>query len=387
MRPHRPTSPNKRANTINISRTRDAIQVGFDNGWHVGVQLAVWRDGEPVVSYADGVSHDDVPLTTDSLMPWFSGTKLVTAVAVAIACERGLIALDEPVARVIPEFGAHGKDVVTFRHVLTHTGGFRRPNGEEIFVGGIEPTALMQKIYDAPLEDGWVPGQRAGYHPVTGFDVLGEAVRRVDGRDFTDFVSEEIFERLGMVDSWMAMSAERKVAYGERIVVMHDTSGAKPEPLQRFMRDAGLSWLDASGSGVGPLHELVLVPEMLRRGGEFEGERILSPETVADVTARHRTNMQDETFGALMDWGLGVMLNSIHYTGKPAPYGYGMHAGADAFGHGGRQSSVTFADPENGLSVSFGCNGMPGELVNTRRTQPVLTALYEDLGLLSHRGV
>lgn len=347
----------------------------------------MWRDGSPVVSYAAGVSRDDVPLTKDSLMPWFSGTKLVTAVAVAIACERGLFALDEPVARVIPEFGAHGKDAVTFWHVLTHTGGFRRPHGEEIFVGGIEPNALLQKIYDAPLEDGWVPGERAGYHPVTGFDVLGEAVRRVDGRAFDDFVSEEIFERLGMVDSWMALPPERKVAYGDRIVVMHDTSGAAPEPLHRFMRDAGLSWLDPSGSGVGPLHELVLVPEMLRRGGEFEGERLLSAETVASMAARHRTNMRDETFGALMDWGLGVMLNSIHYTGAPAPYGYGMHAGEDAFGHGGRQSSVTFADPENGLSVSFGCNGMPGEAVNTRRTQPVLTALYEDLGVLSPRRV
>lgn len=379
-------SLNTPANSIDLARTRAAIQVGTDAGWHIGTQLAVWRDGAPIISYAEGFSHDRVALTPDSLMPWFSGTKLVTSVAVALVWERGLIDLDASVATVIPEFGVRGKDAITFRHVLTHTGGFRRPAGtDEVFIGGIDPDTLMQAIYDAPLEGGWVPGQRAGYHPVTGFNVLGEAVRRVDGRAFDDFVAEEIFERLGMADSWLAMSPERKVAYGDRIVVMHDTSGDTPKPIHRFTRDSGLSWLEASGSGVGPVHELVRVAEMLRQGGELEGERILAPETVRAMTSRQRTNMKDETFLAMMDWGLGVMINSIHYTGKPAPYGYGDHAGADAFGHGGRQSSVVFADPENGLSVAFACNGMPGEAVNQRRTQPVLSALYEDLGVLSSR--
>jgi CubicO group peptidase (beta-lactamase class C family) len=89
--------------------------------------------------------------------------------------------------------------------------------------------------------------------------------------------------------------------------------------------------------------------------------------------------MKDETFGAVIDWGLGPMVNSIQYTGKPAPYGYGDHASPDAFGHGGQQSSVVFADPGYGLSVVFAANGRPGEPNNHRRTQPVLTALYEDL--------
>ena len=82
---------------------------------------------------------------------------------------------------------------------------------------------------------------------------------------------------------------------------------------------------------------------------------------MAALTARRRAGMLDETFGAVMDWGLGVMVNSWHYAGKPTPYGYGDHAGRDAFGHGGRQSSLVFADPEHGLSVAFAANGMPGE--------------------------
>ncbi len=366
-----------------LEETTAAIRAGFDAGWHVGAQMAVWRDGHPLFTLAEGSARPGVAMTDASLMPWFSGTKLVTATAVVQLWDRGRLDLGQTVASVIPEFAAHGKDAVTITHVLTHTGGFRRPAGtDEMFVGGIEPGALLTRIYDAPLEDGWVPGERAGYHPVTGFHLLGEIVRRIDGRAFDAYVSEEIFEPLGMADSWMALTPKRVRAYGDRLVAMHDTSVSPPRVIDRFLDEGGFSWVEPSSSGVGPTHELVRLAEALRRGGELDGERVLSADAVAALTARRRAGMFDQTFGAVMDWGLGVMVNSWHYAGKPTPYGYGDHAGRDAFGHGGRQSSLLFADPEHGLSVAFAANGMPGEPANHRRTQPVISALYRDLGLV-----
>lgn len=352
-----------------LSKTLTAIQAGFDAGWTVAAQLAVWRNGEPIVDFAQGAR------TTD-LMPWFSGTKLVTSVAIAQLVERGSLDYDQLVVDVVPEFGTHGKERITLRHVLTHTGGFRRPAGADaLFAGGIEPSELLTRTCDASLE--WEPGTRAGYHPVTGFHLLGEMIRRVDGRAPQDYLAEEIFESLGMADSWLALSDARADAYGDRIVVMYDTTTQPPRPVS----PKKYSWALPSSSGLGPINELVRVAEALRRGGELDGERILQPASVATMTARARINMKDETFGAIIDWGLGPMVNSIHYTGQPAPYGYGKHAGRGAFGHGGQQSSVVFADPEYGLSVAFACSGMPGEPNNHRRTQPVLTALYEDLSL------
>lgn len=359
---------------VAIPKALAAIAVGFERGWHVGVQLAVWRDGAPVIDHAEGVARAGVAMRPDSLMPWFSCTKLVTAVAVAQQLERGRLHLDQPVAAVVPEFAANGKASITLRHVLTHTAGFRRPAGtDELFSGGVEPQALLRATFDAPLE--WEPGTRAGYHPVTAFHVLGEMIRRVDGRPIEDYVSEEIFEPLGMADSWLALPDERLAAYGDRVVEMHDTTVSPPRPVPQ----RSYAWPLPSSSGLGPCNELVRVAEALRQGGALEGERILLPESVALLTARHRQAMRDETFGAVIDWGLGVMVNSIQYTGRPAPYGYGQHASPDAFGHGGQQSSVVFADPAAGLSVAFACNGRPGEAANHQRTQPVLTALYEDL--------
>jgi CubicO group peptidase (beta-lactamase class C family) len=207
-------------------------------------------------------------------------------------------------------------------------------------------------------------------------------VRRLDGRALDDYVAEEIFEPLGMADSWLALTPERARAYGDRIVVMHDTSTQPPRAIPRFERETGFAWVEPSSSGIGPLTDLVRLAEALRRGGELDGERILSAHAVAEMTQRRRTGKRDETFGMVMDWGLGVMVNSWHYQHKPAFYGYGDHAGRDAFGHGGRQSSVVFADPESQVSAAFAANGMPGEPANHRRTQAVITALYEELGLV-----
>lgn len=216
---------------------------------------------------------------------------------------------------------------------------------------------------------------------MTGFHVLGEVVRAIDGRPFDAYVSEEIFERLGMADAWMALPAERVAAYSTRMAEMHDTSGDTPKVLSRFTRPDGWAEVHPSGSGVGPMGDLVRLIDALRQGGTLDGERILSADATADLVARHRRGMTDETFGWIIDWGLGVMVNSWQYRSQPTPYGYGAHASPDTFGHGGMQCGLSFADPVHELSVALGFNGMPGEAKNHRRTQPVVTALYEDLGL------
>src|SRR5204863_8448629 len=101
--------------------------------------------------------------------------------------------------------------------------------------------------------------------------------------------------------------------------------------------------------------------EMLLRGGAFDGGRILSPQTVAAMTARHRVGMMDRTFKHIMDWGLGFIINSSQYGDPEVPYGYGEYASPHTFGHSGAQSSCAFCDPQHGLVVAWVCNGRPGE--------------------------
>jgi CubicO group peptidase (beta-lactamase class C family) len=249
----------------------------------------------------------------------------------------------------------------------------------------------VARVVATEPEQGWVPGRRAGYHLRGTFFLLGEIVRLLDGRPFDRYVRDEIFLPLGMTDSWLAMAPEQARAYGSRLGVMYDTSGRVradgPRPFSAFQAENGAynAYVRCvpGASGVGPMGDLVRIAELLLANGRLLDQQLLLPQTVAAMTARHRVDLQDETFGARIDWGLGVMVNSWHYQQRPAPYGYGDHASARTFGHGGVQSSLCFADPEAGLAVALVCNGMPGEAANHRRTQPVVTALYEDLGLTS----
>lgn len=371
---------------MTLDRAVALLEQGRADGLHLGAQLEVRRAGHEAISVAIGEARPGVPMRPDSLLPWFSCTKPCTAVAVAQLWEQGRIDLDEPVATYVPEFGAGGKERVTVRHVLTHTGGFRsvRPAAD---VWRLEWDELVARICATPLEDGWVPGARAGYHAVTGFHLLGELVQRVDGRAFSDVVSEDILEPLDMGDSWMQLTEARYAAYGERMAVMYDTGASAPEPVPVRGMDSwrGFRRASPSGGGLGPMGDLVKLFEMFLGGGEREGERVLRPETVAAMTSRQREGMTDETFGMIIDWGLGLMINSWSYRQAPTSYGYGEHASPGAFGHGGQQSSLVFADPAHGLAVALGTNGRPGEPANHRRTQPVITALYEDLGLAERR--
>ena len=364
---------------MTLERTHAALEKGRVDGYHPGAQLEVWHRGQLVASIAIGEARPGVAMTAATLLPWYSCTKAVTAVALLQQWDRGKVALDEPVATLIPEFAQAGKDAITLRHVLTHTGGFRHVEGSLWRASWDDAVAM---VCAAPIEEGWVPGERAGYHDVTGFLVLGEVVRRADGRDYDAYVAEEIFEPLDMADSWVRLSPERVASYGDRLGVMYDTTKkAHPAVLPGYDDGRAYQRAQPSGSGVGPMRDLVRLYLALAGGGELEGQRVLSVPAVDSMMARHRTALVDETFGMVIDWGLGLLVNSFHYRNRPTSYGFGKHASRRTAGHGGRQSSLAFCDPENELAVAVCCNGMPGEPGNHRRTQPILTAVYEDLGL------
>jgi CubicO group peptidase (beta-lactamase class C family) len=355
------------------------MNVASANGLHRGAQLHVRHRGD-AADVCVGDARDGVAMTPDRLLPWFSCTKLVTAVAVLQLWERGALALDDPVADHVPEFAAAGKGSVTIRHLLTHTAGLALPLGDD-------PTAdtwddLLAAACSAPLREHWRPGWRAAYDPRGGFHVLGEVVQRVAGRPFADHSSEEVLEPLGMGDSWMALDPTRRRDYGARVGSMWATApGKQARLIQTYEEPEAFAEARPSSGGIGPARDLVRVPAMLLGRGSLDGERLLTEATVEAATARHRAGLKDETFGAIIDWGLGIMVSSSQYLGRPAPYGYGNHASLRAFGHGGSQSSIAFADPEHDLAVALICNGLPGEPAHHRRTQPVLTSIYEALGL------
>ena len=363
-----------------LPRTSAAIERGMSAGLHIGAQLYVSTDGKAVTDLAFGEARPGVPMTPDTLMVWLSAGKPITAVAIAQLWERGLLGLDDLVVRYIPEFGPHGKDRITIRQLLTHTAGIRGVAN----AWTDEPwDTIIARICAARPEPGWVPGEKAGYHLASSWYVLGEIVRRVSGRPLDQFAREEIFQPLGMKDSWLALPPERYAEYGQRIGWMRDDESNQGPDVPNMSDDtmAGAALLKPGRSARGPARELGYFYEALLAGGVRNGTRILSPETVRAMTTPQRLGMFDRTFKHVMDWGLGFIIDSKRYDKGAAPYGYGAHASPRAFGHGGSQSSTGFADPEHGLAVALIFNGRCGEERHDQRLRSVLAALYEDLHL------
>jgi CubicO group peptidase (beta-lactamase class C family) len=300
--------------------------------------------------------------------------------------------LDDPVARHLPEFAVHGKERITLRHLLTHTAGIRMLDTGWPAAPWEE---IVARIAGSRPEPRWAPGEKAGYHLASSWFLLGEVVRRLDGRPFERYVREEIFAAAGMADSWVGLPAERYRTYAEagRIGAVHLTEPATPaggapaagsRREQSWTSEARLATANPGGNGFGPMRDLGRFYEMLLAHGAGPAGRVLSPQAVEAMTARHRVGMFDHTFRHVMDWGLGFILDSKQYGVDTVPYGYGRLGSRRAFGHSGYRSTVAFGDPEHGLAVALAMNGTPAEAAHERRIRDVLDAIYLDLGLAPH---
>lgn len=375
-----------------LRRTVAELEEQLAAGLELGGQLFLALGGGVVADAAFGEARPGEPMRRDHLMLWMSSSKPVAAVAICQLWERGRLELDDPVARHIPEFAQGGKERVTVRHLLTHTGGIRMLDTGWPEAGW---EGVVTRVCAQRLEPRWEPGRKAGYHLASSWFILGELVRRLDGRRFEHYVREEIFEPLGALDCWIGMPAERYREYATRIAPMFDAiepagesrAAGEPAPAparlvdNRATAEARLVVPSPGGNGCGPLRELARLYRMLLGGGELDGRRLLRRETVEALAARHRVGLVDATFRARLDWGLGVIVNSAHYREAQMPYGYGPFAGPRTFGHSGARSSTAFADPDAGLVVALAVNGMPSDETHRRRFESLTAALYQDLGL------
>src|SRR5262245_29055753 len=161
---------------------REAFAKNLTDESEVGAACCVYVDGVPVVDIWGGLADRDAgrPWQRDTAAVVFSTTKGVTAALVHRLAQRGVLALDAPVARYWPEFAANGKSAITLAQVLSHQAGLPAVEGEftldEIFAWHPICAAIAAQ---API---WEPGTAHGYHVRTYGWILGEVVRRATGR-------------------------------------------------------------------------------------------------------------------------------------------------------------------------------------------------------------
>jgi CubicO group peptidase (beta-lactamase class C family) len=273
-------------------------------------------------------------VTAETVFPWFSVTKLVTATAVMQLAERGLLDLDRPVRTYLPTFAfesPHGGEV-TVRHLLSHTAGLANPVPITWIHLASEPGPDLDEMVDRLLaEHGRLearPGSRYAYSNV-GYLVLGQVIERVSGERYPDYVRRHVLDVLGCTSSGFDPPAGADVATG------YTRSWSTMGVLGRFVIDG--RFLAGSFGGFGALRPFLVdgapygglvgtVPDLARfvaahlGGGALEGRRILSEAS----TAAMRTPQRDLRGGALPT-GLGWRLGEID--GEPFAYHFGGGAG------------------------------------------------------------
>ena len=365
---------------LDLAPVVEMVQRQCADGFQPGAQLYVSRHGTPLLDVAVGESRPGRTLETDDLMLWYSSGKPVTTAAVLQLWEQGRLGLDDPVARYLPGFGA-GKERATIRHVLTHTGGFPMAGPGEPFDRDLPYDDVIARITAHPAE--WEPGTKAGYHPSTGWKVLGAIVTLVDGRPIDRYLAEEVLPVAGMSDSHLGIDPDAQAALGDRLVPVHWTGHALAIPtgdggirmweyhIEKIHNEAWhIAKVEPGGGMRGPARDLGRFYESLLGYGATPG-KVLDPRTVEVMTAVHRYGVPDVILGNMkIPWGLGVQVAG----------GMTGGVGRRAYGHNGMASSRGMADPDAGLVIVFVTNGLTDPLRNEQRMFEVVDGIYSALG-------
>ncbi|MFI5315849.1 MAG: serine hydrolase domain-containing protein [Myxococcota bacterium] len=358
-----------------LARTRAALERGVAAGLHAGAQLAVFRAGELAGELALGVCRPDTEMRHDTIALWMSSTKPLMAVAIGQLFERGLAGFDDPVARHVPEFAANGKSDITLRHLLTHTAGI--PNAHRQW-SRESWDEIVAKICAAAPEPGFRIGVDCEYHVASAWYLLGEVVRRRDGRSYSQYVRERIFSPLRIDDFWVGMPPEDYAASAARIARPYDASRGSPAPIDFWAWSGSaesLAICRPGGSGWGTARALAGFYAALVRGGA----PIIARGTLESLRAPALRGVRDRNLGVDLNRGLGFVLDSKAF--GPGSAWYGNRCSPRSFGHAGYYSSVAFGDPEHDLAVALNWNCFVAAGENDARVHAALDALYQDLEL------
>lgn len=375
----------ERVSSSHQDLVQKALERSIEMG-EMGVSVAAYHRGELIASATAGVMNTDTkkPADAQTLFPVFSVTKGITALAVHLQAERGLVALDAPVSRYWPEFAAHGKEAITIENVLSHRAGIPQmpaTTTPKQMADWAWMTAMVAE--QKPLFE---PGKHNAYHVLIWGWIVGEVVRRTDpkGRPFEKFVHDEILMPLGVTDFHLGVPdadlGRVATLYGGDSFGLDDSYMTSPAGVypsgrvhnQRTMLQA----VDPSAGGVATAVSVARIFALIAEGGSLGGMRLLSPERTAGlVRPRDGADDQDKIlpipvwFGAAGFWLGGE-------PGKSDPL-VGDHRNIVCSpGAGG---SLAWADLRDRLSVTICHNNMDtaGIMDPERTFAPIVRAVRQ----------
>lgn len=348
-----------------VDKIWQSIEHLYQTGNHPLISVCLRRNGQIILNRslghtsgnsADGLAKNAVIASPDTPICLFSASKMITAILIHMLDETGEINLLDPISHYIPEYAQNGKRRATIFHLLSHRGGIPRIEMEVTPELLFDKDQILQYLYAAqPISPA---GSHLAYHAVTAGYILGELIERVTGQDLRQFLHEKIEKPMNMPFFNYGLKPE----YRDQVALNYPT-GVHPklgtDLYLNHVLGGGLQlavdvtndprFMDTvcpAGNIYTSAEQANRFFEMLLNGGEYQGKRIMSPETVFRATLPTSTTNIDRTLLAPMRYALGPMLGSN-------PLGIFGPMTGQAFGHLGFSNILCWADPQRDISVSI----------------------------------
>ena len=393
-----------------LARMDRHFQRYVDDGLLPGWLLAVARHGQ-LAHLSTAGRRDieaDLPVETDTIWRIYSMTKPITAVAALVAYEQGAFELNDPVSTFIPSFGSARvwrggttvrpetdpmTEAMRVWHLFTHTSGltygfmqthpvdalYRQGGFEWGVPQGLDLAGVCDRLATLPLA--FQPGAEWNYGMST--DVLGMVVEAATGVPLAEFIQREVLDPLGMTETWWSVDD----AHADRLAALYVPTPGTGTAL-RFdamggeARKTPTATLGGGGL-VATAGDYLRFAEMLRRRGEHDGGRILSPRTVEYMASNHLPDNADlsefgrplfaETTFDGVGFGLGVSVTVDPVKAK-------VPGNVGDFGWGGAASTSFWVDPVDDLVVVFMTQLLPSSThpIRSQLKQLVHAAITDD---------
>jgi CubicO group peptidase (beta-lactamase class C family) len=377
-----------------VERIWQAARHWYQAGFHPAIQLCIRQHGRVVLNRAIGHGWGNAPtdpsdaakiaVTTDTPFCVYSAAKGVTATVVHMLAERGAFSLDDRVCEYIPSYTSHGKHRTTIRHVLTHSAGVPIPTGPKPDLRRTDDHEYVQEQL-GKLRPLYPPGLVHIYHALTWGPLMGEIVYAATGKDISDILATEILDPLGF--RWTNFGVAKQDI--PSVAPSHATGRPLPPVVAAIFRKAiggtmheiipytntskFLSTVVPSSNTVSTANELSRFAEIWRRGGELDGVRVISPETMRGAVKECRRLRPDVAVGLQpARWGTGFILG----TNRFGPFGRNAPA---AFGNLGLVNIAVWADPQRGLAAGVVSSGKPGRDPEGRRYTALMDTIAAEI--------
>jgi CubicO group peptidase (beta-lactamase class C family) len=354
-----------------IERIWAASRNLYKTGVHPALALCIRRNGHVVLDRAighasgngpkDGRDTPKVLVTPDTPFCVFSTAKGITALVIHMLQERGVLNIQDRVTDYIPEYGQHGKAATTIAHILSHRAAIPWLPKHLAELDSFTDMDLAVEAISASKPFG-KPGTLLAYHAISGGIILGEIVQRATGTSIKAVLESEILDPLNF--RWMnygvAPDDVGKVALnyatGPRLLppISQLATHALSQPIDKVVDISNearfLTSVIPSATTVSTANELSRFFEIFRRGGELDGHRVMTPETLRRAITQQSRLELDLTLVLPIRFSYGLML------GAKVVSLYGLDTDL-AFGHLGLINIVGWADPERGISGALLTSG------------------------------